>query len=181
MSIRTALAALLVAAGIAVLAPAAPAGAQECSGDTSRKISNIYEYTNFRNPPGVGSLHHVDLNGLLEYVNCPNGTGTNLVRPKNIRWCWDVSPGSSAWQGVNFNAYIRDDNEVTNPDVFTLNDNGTNGRCATQDIAAYKEKWLEIPQNPRWTAFATVKLANQSDQSVDMGSVGISPGGDYPA
>lgn len=181
MKIRTILAALVAAASITVLTPAAPANAQDCAGPTYRKISNIYEFTNFRNPAVFGSLHRVNLNGVLEYTFCPNGTGTNLVRPKNITWCWDVDPRSSAWQGVNFNAYIQDDNEVVNPLTFELDDNGASSRCGVQDIAAFREKWLEMPQHPRWSAHANVRLANQNDQSLDMGSASILPGSDSPA
>lgn len=181
MKIRTMIAALIAAASITVLAPAAPASAQTCSSGTSRKTSTIYEFTSFRNPVAVGTLHRVNLNGILEYVNCPNGGGTNLVRPKNITWCWDVDPPSNAWQGVDFNAYIADNNEVTNPGEFSVNDNGTGSRCLVQDIAAFREKWLEMPQNPYWSAHANVRLSGQNDQSINMGSRSINPPNDPPA
>lgn len=159
-------AALLLTAGLALpIAVASPASANTCSGPVVQKVADGHGRT-FDHSRGIDLYSHIN------YLYCPNGTGTNLVKATSIRWCWDWDGNPSqvapppGFHGVNFNSFIQDNNEVVNPDTYEVwYANPPDNFCQTQNIPASKELWLEMPQSPRFWAKGSVILELASNPS----------------
>ena len=154
------LAVLILTVGLALpVAVASPASATTCSG-----------FVVLKEAVGHGRTFYfsrgIDLTSRINYQYCPNGTGVNLVKPTSIDWCWnwDGTGKPPAFHGVRFNSFIQDNNEVVNPDTYDQTYANPSGSfCNTQNIAADKERWLEMSQDPRWWAHGTVVMELAQD------------------
>jgi hypothetical protein len=105
---------------------------------------------------------------------CPNGAYPNLLKVKNISWCWtrlNHSVNFSNFGGFRFNAYFADDvSNRSNPPEITVQDEGRTDlqRCEVQDIPAAQEDWLGMPNSPFWTATGWWRIHDDPDRQFDF-------------
>lgn len=109
----------------------------------------------------------IRVHATLGHWHCPQGRRNDRVKAVWIDWCWfqfgenRTRPDHTWFTGVTFNANIYDDSGANvNPAPFKVSDDNTRQNCATQNIAADKEAWMALPNEPRWKAGATVNLMN---------------------
>ena len=168
----------MIAACLSPIAITSPAFAQTCDGSVILKTSVGHGRASWFS-------RGITLSSEFRYQHCPNGTNPSLVKPTSIKWCWDwdgeAVPGLN-FAGVRYNAYIQDNNEVVNPDTFSATRGGAVGeqRCEVQNIAADKERWLEVSQNARWWARGAVLIdfqENPTDTWEKQFAPGSDPGG----
>lgn len=167
--VRKLVALLLVMMGITLLNPVAPAYAVAgCNSNVQDRGEVRAEnfFTQIESiDPIIPRFMDIRLTANIIYQWCPNGSGTNKLKPKRINWCWTILDNKSIFfDGVKFNAYIFDDNEVVNPQEFKVGDDGTIQNCGLQDIALDREKWLEMPNSPGYTAQFFIVMIGQPDR-----------------
>lgn len=151
---------------------------QGCRGKVRLMGDPWAEDTYFGVPTRIGGYvvpRSVDLrvHATLGYWHCPQGWRNDRVKAVWIDWCWFMTgsgttrPDHFWFRGVRFNAYIYDDSGANvNPPSFLVKDNNMRQNCRTQNIPAYKETWMAVPNEPRWKAYATVHL---QDPVIDEG------------